>query len=121
MAISARIFKENGVVAGFVIHRTFDVARARACGDFRNPVDVRRAFSPEGYCVFLGNMARGFSDAEKFRDRAIRRLELQPSFDIRSASNPQSWKQRLVKDDNFREPRHSQINMIETPLHHQKV
>src|SRR5262245_19411561 len=48
-AISARIFKENGVVAGFIIHRTFDVSRARACGDFRDSVNVRRAFSPERY------------------------------------------------------------------------
>jgi len=120
-AVAARIFKEDGVVTSFKIHRAFEVSGARACRDFRNPVHVRRTVSPEGHSVLVGNMGRGFCDAEKLRDGIIGGLELQPSFNCDSAREPQGRQQCLVEGNNLREPRHSQINVIETSTYERGI
>jgi hypothetical protein len=58
-----------------------------------------------------------FCDTEEFRGHIARGLELQPSFDGHFARKPQGREQRFVKANYLGESRHTQINVIEMPLH----
>jgi hypothetical protein len=116
-SVAAGVLKENGVVTGLIIHRSFDVPGARARCEFRNPVHVCRALSPESYPVLIANVSGRFCDAEKLSDDAIRRLELQPSFNRHSARKSQGWEYCLVKRSHLGKSGHSQVNVIEASSH----
>lgn len=55
-AIAGGIFKEDGVVPGFIIDRAFDVPRAGPAEDFAEAIYFSFAFSPEGNTRFVGHV-----------------------------------------------------------------
>ena len=92
-AIPAGILKEHGVIAGFVVHWSFDVAGAGTFGDLRHPVNLVRVRCPESNSVLVGDMAGRFGNTEELCDVAIGSLKLQPAFDASVARKPQRRQQ----------------------------
>ena len=116
-AIAAGVFKERGVVTGFVVHRPFDVACANLRREFRESVHGRPAFRPERNPVFVGHVRGRLCDSEKFRGHLACAFKLQPSFDGDPLGKPQRREQPLIERGHIGQPGHSQINVVEKPFH----
>ena len=108
-AITNRVVEENGVVTGFVMHRTFDFPRAGTFGNFGQAMDLLNAFSPEGDAVLVRKMSRRRGDAKEFSDVGIRGLVLQPAFDIHLSGEAKRGQKGVIKGLDVRQSRRSKV------------
>src|SRR5437899_12837482 len=94
-----------------------DVPRSSTSSNLSQPINLAGAARPERDAALVGDVLRGFCDAEKLgSDVVAGALELQPPLDSDVASEPKCGQERLVEQSRLGKAAYPEVDVMVAPL-----